>query len=76
LSSAIQRVSTEDCQHGRQNKGLTATQEKVVDDFICKQLEHNFLPLCHIIYSVITNICACNNKGPLSKRWFGDWWRG
>jgi hypothetical protein len=46
----------------------------VVDDFIYKQLEHNFLPLRPVIKSVIENIRARDGKGPLSEVWFGKWW--
>ena len=62
-------------QYGGQNKGLSIAQEKVVDDFIRKQLEHNFLPLRPVIFSAITNIRARGGKGPLSNVWFGEWWR-
>ena len=46
-----------------------------MDDFICKQLDHNFLPLRLVIFSVITNIRARDGKEPLSEVWFGQWWR-
>jgi len=75
LSSAVQRGAQGLRQYGGQNKGLTIAQEKVVDDFIRKQLEHNFLPLRPVIFSVITNIRARDSKGPLSEVWFGQWWR-
>jgi len=70
LSNAIQRGAKGLGAHGGQNKGLTIAQEKVVDDFIRKQLDHNFLPLRPVIFSVITNIRARDSKEPLSEVWF------